>query len=181
MGPSIDTTSRTSIQPGQGASEPTFQYKTKDKTVPKKQMQPGMDPIIPGKVKEQNRYTGPEQRVVQKPNSNVKMKAPYDKSTFDQSALERLYPSLFEQKSPNQISKFTDWLKGLHQKYLAKPQPEVQAPQPMATEARKEILSLVKTAVQDSNNNYKIALQALHEMGYTSENILKALTSKKSR
>jgi hypothetical protein len=118
MGPSMNVGTGTSVSTptdSSHASDPTFQYKTRGK----------------GQVKDVKRYTGPEQRVVQKPDSNVKMKTKYDKTPLDQDSLKRLYPSLFQEK-PSTVQTFKNWLRGLHTQFFGGAsgnEPEIAQPQ----------------------------------------------------
>jgi hypothetical protein len=136
MGPSIDMSSKQRVDPGQGAQMDTVQWKTKDKKIPKSKLQPGQDPIIPGKMKEAPRYTmmTPDQKVnyvkddegnlVNNKSNGLPKTTPskYDRSPLTEDSLRQLYPSLYENdnKQPGKLRQFVDWLKGIHQQTFGK-------------------------------------------------------------
>jgi hypothetical protein len=168
MGPKIDTT------PSMSVSAPTDENHAFDPSIVRKTKKE--------KIVTQPRYTGTEQRVQKQPNSNVKKKVSYDKTPLSQEVspgktrLEELYPSLFQEKQtkkPSMLQNFTDWLKGKHQKYFGAPMGEPQ----MGMEASqvKEVISLVKTAVADSNGkDFDLILSALQKMKISEKEILVA-------
>ena len=133
MAPRTDMSSKTVIEPGQGAYEPTFTKKTKDKPVPgyktyKNELgatpRNGAEPITPeqqndlldarfpggpvikGKTTEYDRYTGPEgRRGPGNPNlpNTFRKKVPYGAG-----GPEELPMSSLPQKEPNMFQQFVE-------------------------------------------------------------------------
>jgi len=152
-------------------------------------------PAIFNTTTEHQRFKGPEQRRVKNKMTS------YDKTPLSQN-LEQLYPNLFpapQEKGPNKLTQFVDWLKGVKDKNQGTIDSIKSVPgkikdslmPPKSTpnsstglsynkiiqdkpyfRANQEIESLLKTAL-DTTDDYDHVITVMSELGYGSEDILK--------